>query len=430
MHNVPEKLGKYNILGEIGCGSMGVVYSAHDPYSRRDVAIKLTHLDSEITALDRQQREIFFREVHTISRLLHPNIIRLHDANEDEDNCYIVMELVRNGETLKTYCNKNNLLSPDKVAHIIFKCARALDYAHKRGVIHRDIKPSNILVKENFDIRICDFGIAHMQKVDFAIDAVMGSPKYMSPEQLKGEEVSRQSDLFSLGIVMYEMLIGESLFVARDLNSLTDKIITKEIPPLPDHFPDSLREIFAKAMEKDTEKRYQSGEQLAIDLSRAFSLGLPGKEISETDRFALVRQLDFFQGFPDTELQEIMQTGTWQEYGKDEGIIIEGEMDDCFYVIISGEVSVEKYDGVISTISAGDCFGEMGYLTKTKRTATIKSVSDTVLLKINSALISEVSLKCQVRFLKVFLRTLIQRLSTTTDVIHQSSKLYNTHHPA
>jgi len=423
----PDKLGKYDVLGEIDRGSMGTVYLGHDPYIDRGVAIKVAHADSlKDEESGERYKKMFFNEAHTAGNLNHPNIVGIHDAGADQDICYIVMELVKGGGTLKPYCTPENLLPIEKVVEIIFKCAKALDYAHKQGVVHRDIKPSNILVEVGLEVKIADFSIAHMNRPDDTATqqvGLMGSPRYMSPEQLKEEEITHQTDLFSLGIVMYEMLVGKHPFTADNFSRLVTKILNEEPPPLKDLRPDlsdALIDVFVKATQKDIKDRYQTGLEFAIDLSKAFeALEGPEEDISEQEKFNSIKQLEFFEGFPDSEIWEIIRASTWQEYATDDEIIVEGELDDCFYIIVEGEVGVLKNERTIRVLGIGDCFGEMGYLAKTERTATIKANIDTALLKINSTVISQVSLNCQVRFLKVFLRTLIHRLSMTTDVASQ-----------
>jgi len=358
--------------------------------------------------------------------LTHPNIISIFDAGVDGETCYIVMEFVEGGETLKNYTRPDNLLPVEKVVEIVFKAAKALDYAHRTGVVHRDIKPANILVTRDQDIKIGDFSIAHINKADSTATqhaGMMGSPKYMSPEQLREEEVGSQTDLFSLGVVMFEMLTGKHPFAAENFSRLVTRILNDPVPALHDFRSDApaiLEGIVQKAMAKELGQRYQMGLDLATDLSRAFdSLEGPVKEISLEERFNSVKKLEFFQGFPDAEIWEILRAATWQDYNAGQDIIVEGELDDCFYIIISGKVQVKKRRKVIRSLDGGDCFGEMGYLAKTKRTATIVADVATSLLKVNSTVISQVSLNCQVRFLKVFLRTLIHRLSATTEVISQ-----------
>ncbi len=426
-NNVPEKLGKYEVKKEIDRGSMGVVYLGHDPYINRPVALKVAFLDALNDAESgARYRKMFFNEAHTAGLLTHPNVINIYDAGVDEDNCYIVMEYIEGGNTLKPYCTSDNLLPVEKVVEIIFKCANALDYAHRQGVVHRDIKPSNILFTPNQDVKIGDFSIAHIYNADSTttqMGGMMGSPRYMSPEQLREEQVANQTDIFSLGVVMYELLTGKQPFSADNFSSLVNTILNDDPPPMSDYrtdLPVALNDIVFKALEKNVANRYQMGLDLAADLTKAFdTLEQPKKDISAEEKFNSVKKLEFFTGFPDAEIWEILRASTWQDYNANDDIIIEGDMDDCFYIIVKGSVNVMKNASVIRNLEKGDCFGEMGYLAKTKRTATIKAPDHTSLMKINSTVISQVSLNCQVRFLKVFLRTLIHRLSATTEKISQ-----------
>lgn len=425
--SIPEHLGKYEVKDEISRGSMGIVFLGYDPYIDRPVAIKIA-LSESLNDPDsgERYRKMFFNEAHTAGKLTHPNIISIYDAGVDEDTCYIIMEYIAGGQTLRSYAKPDSLLPVEKAVEIMFKCAKALDYAHREGVVHRDIKPSNILVTKDMDVKIGDFSIAHINKPDSTTTqagGAIGSPKYMSPEQLSEEHVTNRSDLFSLGVVMYELLTGRHPFEAENFSRLVNLILNENPPPMKDFrsdVPDVLEKIVRKALQKIPEDRYQMGLDLATDLSKAFDLlERPKDDITVQEKFNSVKKLEFFQGFPDAEVWEILRASTWQDYSKGDNIIIEGELDDCFYILVSGKVSVRKNNKIIRTLDIGDCFGEMGYLAKTKRTASIEAEDETSLLKINSTVITQVSLNCQVRFLKVFLRTLIHRLSATTEIISQ-----------
>ena len=423
----PTKLGKYEVRDEIDRGSMGIVYLGHDPYIDRSVAIKIALSESlNDEEMGERYQKMFFNEAHTAGKLTHPNVIGIYDAGVDNDVCYIIMEYIEGGDTLKSHTKPETLLPIEKVVEIVFKCAKALDYAHREGVVHRDIKPSNILITKDKDVKIGDFSIAHINKSDDTStqpQGMMGSPKYMSPEQLSEEHVSNRSDLFSLGIVMYELLTGKHPFEANNFSRLVNLILNEDPPPMTDFrsdVPDVLQNIVNKALKKNQDDRYQMGLDLATDLSNAFDLLEGHKEdISIQEQFNSIKKLEFFQGFPDAEIWEIIRASNWQDYRERDDIIVEGELDDCFYILVKGKVKVMKNSKIIRTLDMGDCFGEMGYLAKTKRTASIVADKDTSLLKINSTVISQVSLNCQVRFLKVFLRTLIHRLSATTEIISQ-----------
>jgi serine/threonine protein kinase len=425
-----SRLGKYEVLREIARGSMGIVYLGHDMYIDRPVAIKVAHsdqLDDEESG--ERYRKMFFNEAHTAGRLAHPNVISIYDAGVEGEICYIVMEYVEGGQTLKPFCRSDNLLPLERVVEIGFKCARALDYAHRQGVIHRDIKPTNILVTQDLDVKLADFSIAQLSKMDTTETlplGLVGSPRYMSPEQISEEFITGQTDIFSLGVVLFELLTGRHPFYADNFSRLVQKILT-EAPPRLTEFrsdaPPELERIVNRAMAKDRAERYAMGGDMAADLARAFDriLDQPRENISEQEKFGAVKQLDFFQGFPEAEIWEIVRAAQWQDYEEGAQVIVEGDLDDSFYIIVHGEVKVQKAGRQLRGLYAGDCFGEMGYLAKTRRTATIAASGPTSLLKLNSSVISQASLNCQVRFLKVFLRTLIHRLSITTEKMVQEN---------
>jgi hypothetical protein len=422
--STPRKLGKYEVLQEIGRGSMGKVFLGHDPFVDRSVAIKVAHaeqLKDEVSGA--QYRRLFFNEAHTAGLLTHPNIISIYDAGVDGEDCYIVMEYVEGAETLKNHCRADSLLPVEKVVELIFKCAKALDYAHRQGIVHRDIKPSNILLGRDLDVKIADFGIAYLTRMDATGTLPMGaagSPRYMSPEQLNEDALTPQTDIFSLGVVMYELLTGRHPFGAASFSRLIQRILNEEPPPLVSlrsGLPEPLEPILRKALAKDTARRYPTALEFAADLSRAFErmLEQPAEEIAAEELCADIKRLDFFQGFPEGELWELVRAGTWQQHEAGTEIIVEGDMDDSFYVITRGEVTVRKGGTDLRVLAQGDCFGEMGYLMRARRTATIVARTPTALLKLNSTVINQISLVCQVRFLRAFLRTLIQRLSATTE---------------
>jgi len=420
--DIPKKLGKYEIIRELGRGSMGVVYEGHDPFTDHRVALKVANTRTFKTKKAAERyRKIFFNEAHTAGKLKHPNIIKILDAGAEEDICYIVMELVEGGDTLKPHCKPDNLLPYEQVVEIIFKCAKALDYAHRVGVIHRDIKPTNILLTKDMDVKFCDFSIAHLMTEEAESTmptGFVGSPRYMSPEQVQEDMISNQTDLFSLGIVMYELLTGKHPFAADGFSRLIYKI-TNEQPPALRNYRTDVPEIFEKiihhVLQKNPEKRYKMGLNMAADLSLAFDyLDEPQEDLNEKERFSQVKALEFFQGFSEAEIWEIIRSCVWQEYEAGQEIVVQGDVDEAFYVIVAGDVDVYRKTSRIGCIKAGDCFGEMGYLANTERTATIRAKDAVRLLKINSTVIDQLSVGCQLHFNKVFLRTLVKRLSLTT----------------
>src|SRR5262250_1124206 len=269
----PEKIGKYAVINEVGRGSTGIVYLSHDAYYGRDVAIKVYNMDAggdEERA--RIARKMFLSEAHLVGMLQHPHILPIYDAGEENGHCYIVTEHVHGARTLAAYCRPDNLLRIDDTVEIIFKCAKALHYAHTRGVIHRDIKPSNIMLTQDSDVRIIDFGIALVADSEISrIEGIAGSPSYMSPEQVQSLELTHHSDLYSLGAVMYELLTGTRPFRAGNLAKLMHQIVYATPPPIHSlrrEVTEDLEEVAALALQKDPEKRYRSGLDFAAALTR------------------------------------------------------------------------------------------------------------------------------------------------------------------
>ncbi len=421
----PAKLGKYVIRKQIGRGGMGIVYEGFDPYANSKIAVKVALAESlKDKESGERYRKMFFNEAHTAGMLKHPNILEILDAGADGDDCYIVMELVEGSDTLRSYCQAETLLPIEVVVEIIFKCAKALDYAHRKGIIHRDIKPTNILITEDKDIKIGDFSIAHLITSDTSHTmptGFVGSPRYMSPEQVQEDAISNQTDLFSLGIVMYELLTGKHPYIADSFSRLLHKIINEKQPPLNTYrndIPEILEKIVYHALQKSPEKRYKMGLNMAADLSLAFDyLEKPQEDIEVQEKFNAIQKLDFFQEFSEAEIWEIIRACIWQEYDESADIIVEGDIDDAFYIISSGIVEVYKENKIIGVLHEGDCFGEMGYLSKSQRSASIIAQERVQLMKINATLIEQVSIECQLHFSRVFLRTLVKRLSATTAMV-------------
>jgi serine/threonine protein kinase len=414
---IPERIGKYVIINEVGQGSSGRVYLSHDPYYGRDVAIKVYNASTEEE--DEQQarvtRKMFFNEAQMMGRLQHPNILPIYDAGEEEGDYYVVTEHIHGARTLAAYCKPDNLLRIDDVVEIVFKCAKALNYAHGRGVIHRDIKPSNIMLTLDNDVRIIDFGIALVKDSDVSrIEGIAGSPSYMSPEQVQSAEITSKSDLYSLGAVMYELLSGYRPFRANTLSKLLHQIVYATPPPLHtlrEDIPEQIESLVAKLLQKAPEDRFDDGMELAGELTKVFqTLKNQSQKIDEQERYAALRTLEFFHDFSHAEIWEIMRASEWRTYTPDEEIIREGEMDDRFYVIVEGEVRVQSGRREAGTISAGQGFGETSYVRGARRTASILANDTVTLLRVSSTLLEQASSSCQLRFNKVFLRSLIQRL--------------------
>jgi len=274
-------LGRYEVVKELGKGAMGAVYLGKDPKIGRVVAIKTMALAQEFEADELAEvKQRFFREAQTAGRLSHPNIVTIYDTGEEHDLCYIAMELLKGGD-LVPFCKPGNLLPIDKVVSIIARAAEALDYAHKQNVVHRDIKPANIMYDLASDtVKLADFGIARLtDSSKTKTGMVLGTPSFMSPEQLAGKKVEGRSDLFSLAVSLYQLLSGALPFDGESMAQLMFKITSEpptDIRAVRPDVPAGLVEFLARALAKNPDARFQSGEEFAKALRAALAGGSSG----------------------------------------------------------------------------------------------------------------------------------------------------------
>ncbi|THJ24388.1 MAG: serine/threonine protein kinase [Nitrospira sp. CG24E] len=266
----PNMLGRYRVLKELGRGAMGLVYLGKDPTIQRFVAIKTMQLDP--ADQDDKLQDVkarFFREAESTGRLSHPNIVTIYDAGEENDLGYIAMELIE-GTPLKQWARRPNLLPVSEVLLTVATVADAIDYAHQQGVIHRDIKPANIMLTKDRLVKVMDFGIAKIASSSKTqTNIVMGTPTYMSPEQIAGKKVDGRSDIFSLGIVLFELLTGQLPFTADNVSAVLFSIAHHPHPTiqtLRPNLPPMVQEIVDRALQKEVAHRYRRAEDFACEL--------------------------------------------------------------------------------------------------------------------------------------------------------------------
>ena len=264
-----NQLGRYNIIGELGQGAMGTVYKAVDPLIDRVVAIKTINLSLALDEKDEYESR-FYQEAKAAGRLSHPNIVTIYDVGKTDDIAYIAMEFLQ-GRELRNVLNDGKRMSVEQVINIVAQVAQGLAYAHEHGIVHRDVKPSNIMIVRDGHVKITDFGIARMASaaVRTQTGMVLGSPKYMSPEQVVGKLTDQRSDIFSLGVMLYEMLTGQAPFAGENINAIMYQTLNSVPPPpstLSPAVPEMLNFIVAKALAKKLEHRYQDAKEFASDL--------------------------------------------------------------------------------------------------------------------------------------------------------------------
>ncbi len=269
MNALISNLGRYEVLGELGQGAMGVVYKAKDPLIDRVVAIKTINLSLAMDEKEEYEGR-FYQEAKAAGRLNHPNIVTIYDVGKSGDVAYIAMELLE-GRELRDIMNEGALLPIDQVLNIVAQVAQGLAYAHEHDIVHRDVKPSNIMVIRDGHVKITDFGIARMasSSVRTQTGMVLGSPKYMSPEQVMGKTIDQRSDIFSLGVMLYEMLTGQAPFDGENVNAIMYQTLNA-VPAPPNMMnpaiPEMVNFIVAKALAKGVEDRYQNASDFAADL--------------------------------------------------------------------------------------------------------------------------------------------------------------------
>ncbi|MDR0701671.1 MAG: protein kinase [Azoarcus sp.] len=426
----PERIGKYEVRRLLGTGATSSVYLAWDPFRRREVAAKQLEPDFfRHPRRGRLFRQLFLNEAALAGKLSHPHIVQIHDAAVNDEEAYVVMEYVPGG-TLERLARPGGLAPFERVIEIVFKCTRALDHAFHKGVTHRDIKPANILLTtpESSDIRISDFGAALQGAGDSTQIANLGSPAYMSPQQVREMPLDYRTDIYSLGVVMYQLLTGRLPFETNNRYDLVYRIANELPPPVIQHRPDipeALSTIVGRAMEKDVDRRYQSWAEFSHDLTLAFrncAIEPSRKALSETRKFQFLRGIAFFREFSDANLWETVGFARWSRIQPGTLIFKEGEAGNHFCVLAEGEAWVKRNGALLGVFTPGDCFGEVALFSVGKggRSASVEAVTTVRLITIHASALESASDTCRMHFYKAFLEVLATRLSLASSRIANS----------
>ena len=360
-----NQIGKFQLRKVLGKGASGTVYLALDTFSGSDVALKL--LDPEIVKRpDFNQTNIvqFMNEASLAGKLSHPHIASILEASVSKDSGYIVIEYVPGGN-LSQYTMPGTLLSQEHAIQIAFKCCGALDYAFRQGIVHRDIKPANILVVSGTNIKVADFGAAYLSAAPETQIAGLGSPAYMSPEQIKREPLGHHSDMYSLGVVLYQLFTGRRPFVSSTLEELLAKILG-EAPAAPSsHRPELSKDIdgiLLQMLAKTPQQRYLSWADLALDLAKIGRLSVYQSVIPDSEKFSVLKKVRLLNRLDDAELWELVHAGKWSRAPAHTEIVREGETGSSLFFIGSGQAKVTKHGRLLNVLDAGECVGEMSYI--------------------------------------------------------------------
>ncbi len=410
-------LGKYELKAQLGRGSSGTVYLATDTFTRTDVALKV--LDNRLLSDPEHRRTLqgqFLNEASLVGKLSHPHIVSILDASVGDNYGYVAMEYVPGGN-LRSLTDTQNLAPVEKVVEIGFKCCGALDYAHRQGIIHRDIKPANIMVVDDTNVKVTDFGAALLKDADRTQILDIGSPAYMSPEQVRGDPLTFQSDMFSLGTVLYHLLAGEKPFVGKVGSELQNKILYEEPAPLSyvrPELPPELDLVLMSALAKSPAARYPTWAEFALELAKIGRLSRFDQSILDSSKFDALRAMSMLKAFSDPEIWELVNCTNWTRMPSRSVIVTEDTPGQSLFFLAQGEVKVTKGGRLLSILRAGECFGEMSFIKAgaTPRHATVEAMTEVVVAELGAAeAATGVGYFAQSHLMRALLNTLVDRLA-------------------
>ncbi|HYL89692.1 MAG TPA: serine/threonine-protein kinase [Burkholderiales bacterium] len=422
-----QQIGKFQLRRVLGKGASGTVYLALDTFFGKDVALKV--LDREVVASPDFERTVtaqFLNEASLAGKLKHPHIAEILEASVSRESGYIALEYVPGGD-LTQYVQPGKLLTPEQAIQVAFKCCGALDYAFRQGIVHRDIKPANIMVVSGTNIKVADFGAAYLKTgpekpATGEAGEVFGSPYYMSPEQVAGQELGVHSDMFALGVVLYELFTGKRPFVGASLEELFAKIANE-----PAAAPSSVRgeirrevdEILLRMLGKKPADRYASWAEAALDLAKAGRLTLSQKTIADSDKFQALRKVPVLERLNDAEIWELVHAGAWSRVPARTAIVKEGDEGRSLFFLGSGHVKVMKGGRLLNMLNAGECFGEMAYIKEggMVRQATIEAGDDALVAEFNPDMLAKASINCRLQLTTALLHMVVDRLAVANQRI-------------
>ena len=433
---LPAHIGKYEVRARLGEGATSEVFLGYDAFRQREVAIKRVRSALATDSYDGHfQQHFFAAEAALVGRLEHPNVVQILDAVDDGDSPYLVMEYV-DGVTLRRFCRADALLPLDQVVEIGFKCAMALGYVAKQGLIHRDVKPANILAlmrsEQVVDVKITDFGSVMNLRSDRTQVFRVGSLAYMPPEQLDGDALDARADIYALAGVLYHLIAGRAPFEAAhqaaSQAALMHQIYHATPAPLVtlrDGVPPRLDAIIARALSKRPAERQPDWDHFAQELATLVADGeLPRGAlhgVRDSERFALLRSLEFFADFGDVELWEVVHRAQWRRCAFGHTLIKRGAQGSRFHIIAQGQVEVFRDGQRVAQLGAGTSVGEMAYLAPNPalrvHSADVVVAEPATTLSFTPQLLEQLSLGTRRQFDAAFIRVLVRRLHAAHEAL-------------
>jgi serine/threonine protein kinase len=432
MPRSPASIGKYRVLRKLGEGATSEVFLCHDDFHDRDVAIKRVRVASGDPVDGRYSERFFNAEAALVGRLHHPNVVQIYDAVLDPEGAYLVMEYVR-GNTLRPYCRADQLLSLELIVEIGFKCAMALGYVYRQGLIHRDVKPANLLVVLHndgsiTDVKVTDFGSVLNLEADVTQVYRVGSLAYMSPEQLDGGTLDCRADMYSLGAVLYHLIAGRPPFDAQQQSAMMNQIYNTHpvsLIGLRSGLADAVDEVIQRALAKNPALRYETWDEFAQALSSLIANHeVPRGQVQgvlDSERFTMLRSLDFFSGFGDVELWEVVHRAKWQRFAFGHAVYRKGEEGRTFHIIAQGELEVFRDGTRVAQLGAGTSVGEMAYLAPNpelrRHSTDVIVTAPATTISFTPETLAQLSPNCRHHFDEAFIRVLVRRLHVAHEAL-------------
>jgi tRNA A-37 threonylcarbamoyl transferase component Bud32 len=438
VRDLPPQIGRYRVLARLGEGATSEVFLARDDFHEVDVAIKRVRAGlGADTPEGRFSPHFFASEAALVGRLHHPNVVKLLDAVDEPPMPYLVMEYVP-GVTLRRYCRPDALLSLEQIVEIGFKCAKALGYCWRLGLIHRDVKPANLLAvtegDEVVDVKISDFGSVLNLASDRTQVFRVGSLAYMSPEQLDGSPLDCRADIYSLAAVLYHLIAGRPPFDAQQHAQLMHQIYHGTVAPLVgqrEGVSAALDELVRGALARQRDRRPDSWD----DFARALADLVARREVPrrtlqsvlDSERFNLLRSLEFFEGFGDVELWEVVHRARWQRFGFGDALFRHGEQGNRFHILAQGGVDVFRDGRRVAQLGTGTSVGEMAYLAPNPalrtHSADVVASKPTTTVSFTPETLMQLSVGTRSLFDAAFIRVLVRRLHEAQERLATSRRL-------